>query len=114
MVAAPFTQTLVFKGGNGKVIHLGMTISDVAGEYAISPDGSDFVQLPSDQVYILSDIITVTGGTDTNFQEIFANGLNTGLKVSNKSNLNTSNNRQFQGAPVPFRPGSLLKFKQTA
>lgn len=113
MVATPFTQTLIFKGlSNGKVVHLGMTVSDVAGEYAVSPDGEGSVTLPSDQNYALVDMIVVTGGTDTSFQNIFANSQDTGLKVSNKSNLNTSNFRQFATAPVSFKAGSKLRFKQ--
>lgn len=115
MVAAAFTETLIFKGQrDGRVIHYGMTVSDVAAEYAIAPDGNGFLQLPSDQNYTLADIIVVTGGTDTNFQTVWANGLDTGLKVSNKSNLNTANFRQFLTAPVTFKAGSLIRFKQAA
>jgi hypothetical protein len=114
MVAAAFTQTLVFRGTNGRVVHYPMTVSDVAAAFAIGPDGADFISIPSDQPYALVDMIIVTGGTDTNFQDIFANGLASGLRVSNKSNLNTSNFRQFATAPVVFKPGAVLKFKQSA
>jgi len=113
MVAAAFTQTLIFKGAaNGKVIHFPMTVSDVVGEFAIAPDGQGFIQIPSDQDYRLVDLITVVGGTDTTAQEVYANGLNTGLKSDNKSNLNTSNFRQFATAPVGFKAGSNLRLKQ--
>jgi len=115
MAAAAFTETLILKGtSNGRVIHVGLTVSDVVGEFAIAPDGNGFIQLPSDQNYQLADLIVVTGGTDTNFQEIYINGLNSGLKVSNKSNLNTSNFRQFLTAPIVVKAGSLVRFKQTA
>ena len=115
MVAAAFTQTLILKGlNNGRVIHVALTVSDVANEYAIAPDGNGFLQIPGDQNYALCDMIVVTGGTDTNFQDIYANGLQTGLRVANKANLNTSNFRQFQSAPVPFKAGALLRFKQAA
>lgn len=114
MVAAAFVETAIFKGQNGKVIHYPLTLTDVAAAFAISPDGSDVIQLPSDQNYALIDIIVVTGGTDTNFQDIFLNGLGTPLRISNKSNLNTSNFRQFATAPVTFAVGSRLKLKQAA
>ena len=115
MAAAPFNETIILIGtSNGRTIHMSMTASDVVNEFAVAPDGNGFVQLPADQNYQLADIIVVTGGTDTEFQEIFANGMATGLKISNKSNLNTSNNRQFQNAPVTFKAGSLLRLKQTA
>lgn len=115
MVAAPFTETLILKGArDGRVIHYGLTVSDVAAEYAVAPDGNGFVQVPSDQNYILADIIVVTGGTDTNFQQLFINGLDSGLKISNKSNLNTANFRQFITAPITVKAGSLLRMKQSA
>ena len=114
-MAVAFTQTLILRGvSNGKVMHVPQTVSDVVGEYAISPDGNGFLQVPADQNYALVDVIVVTGGTDTKFQDVYANGLTTGLRIGNVSNLNTANNRQFQNAPVTFRAGSLLRFKQTA
>lgn len=115
MAAVPFTETLIFKGqGNGRVMHIRATVSDVAAAYAVAPDGNGFVQLPSDQNYALVDVIVVTGGTDTTNQEIFANSMSTGIVIDNKSNLNTANSRQFQTAPVAFKAGSLLRFKQAA
>lgn len=115
MAAVPFTETLIFKGQtNGRTIHIRMTVSDVAAAYAIAPDGNGFVQLPSDQEYALVDAIVVTGGTDTTQQQVYANGLPTGLVLDNKSNLNTANFRQFLTNPVRFAPGSLLRFYQAA
>lgn len=115
MAAVPFTETIIFQGsGNGRVMHVRCTVSDVAAAYAVAPDGNSFIQLPSDQDYWLKDIIVVTGGTDTTNQEVFANSMSTGIVVDNKSNLNTANSRQFQQAPVRFKAGSLLRLKQAA
>lgn len=115
MVAAAFSQTLVFVGMNdGRPIHFPMSVSDVAGEYAVAPDGQGFIQLPSDQNYKLVDIIVVTGGTDTNNQDVYVNGLATNIRINNKSNLNTSNFRQFATAPIPFRAGANIRLKQAA
>ena len=115
MVAAAFTEVVIFKGtANSRVIHLPLTVSDVAAEYAVAPDGQGVFTLPSDQPYAMIDIIVVTGGTDTNHQDIYANGLATGLRIGNKRNLNTSNFRQFQTTPVVFKPGSNIRFKQAA
>jgi len=115
MAAAAFTETAIFKGrANGRVLHVRLTVSDVAAAYAIAPDGNGFIQLPSDQDYMFADIIVVTGGTDTTNQEIFSNGLSTGIVIDNKSNLNTANFRQFATAPITFRSGSLIRFKQAA
>jgi len=114
-MAAAFTQIMIFKGiNNGRVLHIPMTLTDVANAYASMPDGNTFLQLPSDQTYMLMDLIVITGGTDCNFQDIYANGLSTGLRINNKSNLNTANNRQFQNASVAFKAGSLLRFKEAA
>jgi len=112
MVAAPFTQTMIFRGQNGRTFHVAQTVSDVDGEYSVMPDGNGFLQLPGDQNYNLVDVIVITGGTDTTHQDVFANGLSTPIRINNKSNLNTANNRQFQSAPIPFKAGSLLRFKQ--
>jgi hypothetical protein len=115
MAAAAFVETAIFKGTrNARVIHYPLTLTDVANAYAISPDGSDTIQLPSDQDYALIDMIVVTGGTDTNFQTVFVSGLATPLQISNKSNLNTSNFRQFATAPVVFGSGARIKLKQIA
>lgn len=66
MGAAAFTQLSIFQGvRDGRTFHVAQTVSDVAGEYAIAPDGNGFVQLPSDQNYMLKDLIVVTGGTET-------------------------------------------------
>jgi hypothetical protein len=86
----------------------------VAAAYAVASDGNGFIQLPGDQNYALIDAIVVTGGTDTLQQEIFANSLSAGVYLDNKSNLNTSNFRQFSTAPIVFKAGSLLRFKQLA
>lgn len=113
MVAAPFTETLIFRGkSNGRTLHLRCTLNDVAAAYAVAPDGNSFLQLPGDQDYALIDVIVVTGGTDTTNQEIFANSMSTGIVIDNKSNLNTANYRQFQQAPIGFKAGSLLRLKQ--
>ena len=115
MAAVAFTETAIFRGKNsGKVIHMRLTVSDIATEYAVAPDGNGFVQLPGDEPYNLIDMIVVTGGTDTTNQSVYVNGLDTGLVVDNKSNLNTANFRQFNTAPVGFKPGSLIRFKQAA
>lgn len=115
MAAVAFVETAIFKGArNGRVIHYPLTVSDIAAAFAISPDGADTLQMGSDQDYDLIDLIVVTGGTDTNFQNVFVNGLATPLQISNKSNLNTSNFRQFATAPVRFGAGSRLKLKQSA
>lgn len=114
MAAAPFTQTMILRGRNGRTMHIRAKASDVVGEFLEFPDGNTFLQLPGDQDYALQDIIVVTGGTDTSNQEIFANSQSTGLVIDNKSNLNTANSRQFQQASVTFRAGTLLRLKQAA
>ena len=115
MVAAAYTATLILKGvSNGKTVHMPMSLDDVAGNYATFPDGSSALQLGNDQPYAIIDVIAVVGGTDTTKWDIFKNQLSSSIIIVSKSNLNTSNNRQFQTSPVAFEAGSLLKFKQQA
>lgn len=113
MAAVPFTATIILRGqGNGKVVHMPMTVSDVNAAFGAFPDGSSELQLGSDQNWAIVDIIVVVGGTDTTTMDIFKNNLNASIQIVNKANLNTSNNRQFQDNPIGFEAGSTLKFKQ--
>jgi hypothetical protein len=113
MAAVPFVETLILKGlSNGRTIQIPLTVSDVTGAYAIAPDGNSFIQLPSDQPYAIIDCLTSVGGTDTRFQDLYCNGLSTGITVVNLSNLNTANFRQFQNAPVGLKAGAMLRLVQ--
>jgi len=114
MGAVAFTETLILRGlKDQRVIHVPLTVSDVNGEYAVGPDGNGFIQIPADQHYLFSDLIVETGGTDTRFQDVFLNSLATGLRITNKANLSTAGTvRQFQGAPIPIKSGSLMRLKQ--
>lgn len=115
MGAAAFRQTITLEGcNNRKRFTVPMTVSDVATEYAICPDGNGFLQLPADQDYRIVDVLVITGGTDTNVQDIFIGGLNSGVKLDNKANLNTNYSRQFMTAPMRIKAGSLIRFKQAA
>ena len=114
MVAAAFTSTLIFKGDNGRVLHVRATVSDVAAAYWIFPDGNAFITLPGDSNYALQDVIVVTGATDTTNSELYVNGLNSGLVVDHKSNLNTANFRQFIQNPIKFKAGALVRLIQRA
>lgn len=113
MVAAAYKSTLILSGlRDGRTIHMPLAFDDVNANFATLPDGSTTLQLNSDQDYKIADLIVVTGGTDTTTVDIFKNGLNASIQIVPKSNLNTSNNRQFQANPVAFSAGSVLKFKQ--
>jgi hypothetical protein len=115
MVAAAFTATLIFKGAKSQnTIHQRATISDVAGAYWVFPDGNSFLQLPSDEPYYLVDVIVVTGGTDTTQSQLFVNQKNTGLVLDHKSNLNSSQYRQFINNPLGFKPAALIRLTQAA
>lgn len=114
MAAVPFTATLIFQGSAGTVFHTRCTISDVAAAYWIFPSGDAFLQLPSNENWTLKDVIVVTGGTDTTQSELYANQKNTGLVLDHKSNLNTSNFRQFLTSPISFKAGAQIKLVQRA
>lgn len=115
MVAAAFTGTLIFKGvKSGSTIYQRITVSDVAGGFWVFPDGNSFLQLPADEPYALVDVIMVTGGTDTTNAQLYVNQKNTGIVIDNKSNLNTSQYRQFINNPLGFKPGALIRAIQAA
>jgi len=114
MAAAAFTETLVFRGDNGAQMYIRATCSDVAAAAPVFPDGSTTLQLPATTNWNLVDLVVITGGTDTNNQELYVNQQNTGIVLDNKSNLNTVQNRIFQLNPLKFRAGSQIKLIQRA
>jgi hypothetical protein len=114
MAAAAFTGTLIFKGGNGRVSHIRVTMSDVAAAAWVFPDGSTTLNLPADTNWSLVDVIIVTGGTDTTNSEIYVNQANTGITIDHKSNLNTVQYRQFITNPIGFKAASQIKLIQRA
>lgn len=115
MTAAPFTATLVFHCEDGSIISYPCTVSDVANEYYVFPDGNNDVVLPSDHgVLYLVDVILSASGTDTSQGEIYVNGKFTGEKIQNAANVGTVFNRQFMSAPIAIAPGARLRIKQTA
>lgn len=114
MAAAAFTGTMIFKGANGRVMHIRCTMSDVAAAAWVFPDGSSTLTLPAETNWSLVDMIIVTGGTDTTQSALWVNQLNSGLVIDHKSNLNTSQFRQFITNPVGFKAGSQLKLVQAA
>ena len=115
MVAAAFTGTMIFKGlADGRTIHIRCTMPDVATASWVYPDGGTTLTLPSDQPYKLIDVIIVTGGTDTTQSSLFVNQMASGIVIDHKSNLNTSNFRQFLTSPLTFRAGSQIKLTQAA
>lgn len=114
MVAAAFTGTLIFKGSSGRTLHVRCTMSDVAAAAWVFPDGGTTLQLPADQDWFMVDAIIVTGGTDTLQSALWVNQLNSGLVIDHKSNLNTSQFRQFITNPVGFKAGSQIKLVQAA
>ena len=114
MAAVAFTGTMIFKGANGRIMHIRCTMSDVAAAAWVFPDGSTSLQLPADTNWSLVDIIIVTGGTDTTQSALFVNQLNSGLVIDHKSNLNTAQFRQFITNAVGFKAGSTIKLIQAA
>jgi len=113
MAAAPFTATVVLVGQNSKrPMHLRATISDVNASYWIWADGSNTLQLPSDDAWVLRDVLVVTGGTDTTQSQLYLNQTNTGIILDHKSNLTTVQNRQFLITPITFKAGSNVKLVQ--
>jgi len=114
VAAAAFTATLIAAAGspNGERKSFPLTLSDVNAEYAIFPSGGSEIVLNGKYDVWLTDIIIITGGTDTNFLEIFINGVSTGTKLNNDSSLNTTQIRPLMQAPVKVPAGSMVKFKQ--
>ena len=114
MAAAAYKAVLTFRGSNGTIFRRNASCSDVVDAFFTFEDGSSELNLPSDQVYSLIDILLTGTGTDTSQTEIYKNQVYIGERVINAVNQGTTVGRQFQVAQISFSGNSKLKFKQIA
>jgi len=116
MAAAKFKALLNFVGDDGLPFTLFATVSDVANEYYVFPDGQNETKLPTNHgsVVYLRDVLLSAAGTDTGTGQMFVNSKDTGEVVVNSSNLGTNLTRQFQQAPMAIAAGASLRIKQIA
>lgn len=114
MAATPFTGILKFTGANGRNIQYRITASDVANEYYLFPNGGNFIQIPLDSTYFITDVILDGAGKDTTRGVIYVNQKLTPEQIANSANLTTNVSRQFMGSPIGFAAGSTLQVLQVA
>ena len=115
MTASPFKAVLIFTCEDGTQVNYPCTVSDVAGEYYVFPDGNNDVVLPMTHgVLFLTDVILSDVGADTTQAEIYVNGKFTGEKIMNSANKGDVFNRQFMSSPIAIAPGARLRIKQVA
>jgi hypothetical protein len=115
LAAAAFTGVLKFVCKDGYQFQQRVTISDVAAAFYIFQDANNILTLPSNHGPVaLYDVILVTGGTDTHQATVYCNGIDTGVRIDNNSNLTTVIDRQFKNAPVVFPAGATIRFTQAA
>jgi len=116
MAAAAFKGVIKLATQSGQTIQYPVTVSDVAGAYAVFPDGNNDVVLPSNMGTLwIVDVILSAAGTDTSRMDIYVNGKSTGEQVLNTANLATGVNRQFLGSPVGgIAAGARMRLTQIA
>lgn len=88
--------------------------SDVANAFLQDPTGQDYIQLPVNDSYLITDMIFTGAGADTIKQEILVNGRQTPEEILNGANLATTYDRQARYAGIAFNAGSKVQFKQVA
>lgn len=114
MAAAPFKATLIFALGSpnsANRISYPCTVSDVNAAYYIFPDGQGQVTLPLVPTYLV-DVNLSAAGTDTTTASIYVNAKVIGDRVQNAGNVGTVYQRQFNLAPVGFKPGATIRLQQ--
>lgn len=116
MAATPFKISMVAALGSpsGPTKIFPLTVSDVAGEYALFPSGSSEVVLNgSSDVYIV-DMIYSAAGADTTQLELYVGGMAEGTKLLNATSTGSTVSRPLQQAPVKVEKGKTIKWKQLA
>lgn len=113
MVAAPYKVAITLAPAKnlGDRKSIPVTASDVNAEFWVFPSGGSELQLAPFETVIL-DAVYTAAGTDTSQVEVFINGISTGVKLFNATNLGTVYNRQVQNSPLRVPAGALIKFKQ--
>lgn len=110
MAAAPYKVVLSIKTSRGAK-SIPLTASDVNAAAWVFPSGGTEVQLDSDTC-VVTDITYTAAGTDTSSVDLFVNGINTGYRIFNGTNLYNVLNRQIQNTPFTIKAGALVKFVQ--
>lgn len=110
MAAAPYKVVLSIQTSEGKK-SVPLTASDVNAAAWVFPSGGTELQLSSGQA-VITDIIYTAAGTDTTSVDVFVNGINTGYRIFNGTNLYNVLGRQIQSTPIGIRAGALVKFVQ--
>jgi len=107
-MATAYTAALTFVGK--RIYNFHCTASDVSGEYYINAqDGSsDFVF--SEPVTFTDIVFSTTAGT-TNRVSVQANGVDSGIILTQNANQATTVGRQLTRSPIPVNAGAKLRFK---
>lgn len=112
-MATPFKAYANFTNGNtGKRFNINLSADDVSGNYVTDPSGSEFVQLPNDGIYILSDLVLSAAGADTDTLSVEVNGRTTPEVILDSANKGDVYDRQVKSMKLAFQPGSKVAFKQ--
>lgn len=118
MVASPFTLTLnwvdIDKRTTGQKV---LTASDVAAAFALELDGTtNQIRFGNGGRVQVTDMVLNGTATDTNYLEVFANGVSTGRRIYFTDIATTAIGRALQrpGGALKLAPGSYLGLVQRA
>jgi len=113
MAAAAFKIAMKVVNSAGQSKSIPLTVSDVAAAFALFPSGGSELPLSS-LPCVIADMVYTAAGTDTSQLKVYINGVDTGIRIYNATNLGTVYNRQVQSAPIAVPAGALVKFEQAA
>jgi len=111
MAAVPFKIAMRVVNSAGQVRSIPLTVSDVTTAFALFPSGGSELALSS-LPSMITDMVYTAAGTDTSQLVVYINGVDSGIRIYNGTNLATTYNRQVQNAPIPIPAGALVRFTQ--
>jgi hypothetical protein len=79
----------------------------------VFPSGGTELQLSS-LPCVITDMVYTSAGTDTTQLVVYINGIDSGIRVYNGTNLASTFNRQIQSSPIVVPAGAIIKFTQLA
>jgi len=111
MAAAAYKVVLKIINSAGQTRSLPLTASDVNSAAWVFPSGGTELQLSSVPC-VIADAIYTAAGTDTSQVQVYINGVDSGIKLFNGTNLGTTYDRQVKSSPISIPAGALVKFVQ--
>lgn len=110
-MATAYKVSMALRNKSGQTTMRYFTASDVTTEFWLAPSGASDNQLSAQDCWITDIIVTSVGDCSQN--QVYLNGVNTGIVLYNALMLPTAvGGRQVQQRPISVPAGSILRVVQ--